>query len=73
MLKRAHKTFKHTTNQGFKILKDIDQQSTSFSLLQSSINKTFDVLYLQKNQLRKKFSELYEENKGILKMYHEGL
>ena len=46
-LKQAYKKFKHSINQGFKSLQEIDQQAISYDLLKKSVKQTMDYLQNQ--------------------------
>jgi len=59
---------------GFKILKEVENQTTSSECLKKSISKTVDQLYNTFRSVHKKrFAEQYDINMGILKHYNEGI
>ena len=65
--------FKARTSHCFKILKELEDQSTAMDYLKKSQTKTFDTIYNIKKQLCKKFNDQVEANQGILKSYVEGI
>lgn len=47
-LKRAQKLYKHRAALGFKLVRDIEHQLVSFTLLGQSLGQTFDEVCLQR-------------------------
>lgn len=55
------------------MLKEVDDQVTALDQLKKSQGKTFDYYYSTKKHIVKQFSEVYEANLQVLKMYTEGI